>query len=132
MAASRDVVRAASPYLLAGVLTVTGTSHFRWPRAYAAIVPRQLPGAYPLVYATGAAELGLAAGLAVPRTRRSAGWATAAFLVGVFPANVQMAWDWRHRRPALRRAAQLRLPVQVPLVVWAVSVARSAVRTTPG
>jgi uncharacterized membrane protein len=130
------VVRAASPYLLAGVLTVTGGSHFRWPGVYAAIVPRQLPGAYPLVYATGAAELGLAAGLAVPRTRRIAGWATAVFLVGVFPANMQMAWDWRHRRPALRGAALLRLPAQVPLVAWAVSVARStgpsAVRTTPG
>ena len=129
-------MRSASPYLLAGLLTVTGTSHFRSPRTYAAIVPDRLPGAYPLVYATGAAELALAAGLAVPRTRRAAGWATAGFLVAVFPANVQMAWDWRHRRPALRWAALLRLPVQAPLVAWAVSVARStrpsAVRTTPG
>jgi uncharacterized membrane protein len=126
----RGVVRTASPYLLAAVLTVTGASHFRWPRMYAAIVPKQLPATYPLVYASGAAEVALAAGLAVPRTRRLAGWATAALLVAVFPANVQMAWDWRHRRPAQRWGALLRLPVQVPLVVWAVSVARSAVRTT--
>ena len=132
MAGRRGVVRSASPYLLAGLLTVTGMSHFRSPRTYAAIVPDRLPGAYPLVYATGAAELALAAGLAAPRTRRVAGWATAGFLVAVFPANVQMAWDWRHRRPALRWAALLRLPVQAPLVAWAVSVARSAVRTTPG
>ena len=128
----RGVVGSASPYLLAAVLTTTGASHFRSPGMYAAIVPKQIPGAYPLVYGTGAAELALAAGLAVPRTRRLAGWTTAAFLVAVFPANVQMAWDWRHRRAALRWAALLRLPVQVPLVAWAVSVARSAVRTTPG
>ena len=132
MPGRRGVVRSASPYLLAALLTVTGTSHFRSPRAYAAIVPDRLPGAYPIVYATGAAELALATGLVVPRTRRVAAWATAGFLVAVFPANVQMAWDWRHRRPALRWAALLRLPVQAPLVAWAVSVARSAVRTTRG
>ena len=132
MPGRRGVVRSASPYLLAALLTVSGTSHFCSPRTYAAIVPDQLPGAYPLVYASGAAELALAAGITLPRTRRVAGWATAAFLVAVFPANVQMAWDWRHRRPALRWAALLRLPVQAPLVAWAMSVARSAVRTIPG
>ncbi|MYS73323.1 hypothetical protein GTY88_23325, partial [Streptomyces sp. SID5926] len=76
--------------------------------------------------ASGVAELALAAGLAVPRTRRAAALSAAAFFVGVFPANVKMAWDWRHR-PAPQQAAALgRLPVQVPLVLWARAVARGS------
>jgi uncharacterized membrane protein len=50
--------------------------------------------------------------------------ATAAFFVGVFPANVQMAVD-RRRRPAPQKVAAIaRLPLQVPLVLWARSVAK--------
>ena len=51
--------------------------------------------------------------------------AAAAFFVGVFPANVQMAVDWRHRPAPLRTAALSRLPLQVPLVRWARGVARN-------
>ena len=117
-------VRRASPCLLAGLLTVTGTSHFVAPKVYASIIPPQLPSRYALVYASGAAELACAAGLAVPRTRRVAGWSTALLFVAVFPANVQMALDAGDRSAAYRAAAYARLPIQVPLVLWAVSVAR--------
>jgi uncharacterized membrane protein len=117
-------VRRASPYLLAGLLTVTGTLHFVAPRVFASIIPPQLPYRSALVYASGAAELACAAGLAVPRTRRVAGWATALLFVAVFPANVQMALDAGERSAAYRSATYARLPAQVPLVLWAVSVAR--------
>jgi uncharacterized membrane protein len=121
-------VRRASPYLLASLLTVTGTTHFVAPKVYASIIPPQLPpqlpSRYALVYASGAAELACAAGLAVPRTRRVAGWATALLFVAVFPANVQMALDAGDRSAAYRAATYARLPVQVPLVLWAISVAR--------
>jgi uncharacterized membrane protein len=117
-------LRSASPYLLSGLLTVTGTLHFLAPRTFAAIVPPQLPAPMALVYASGAAELGCAAGLAVPRTRRVAGWATAALFVAVFPGNVQMALDVDHRSTTYRAVTYARLPLQVPLVVWAVSIAR--------
>lgn len=127
-------LRRASPYLLASLLTVTGTSHFVFPRAFASIVPPQLPWTYGLVYASGVAELACAAGVAMPRTRRAAGWATAALLVAVFPANVQMALDAGGRSDAYRWGTYARLPLQVPLLLWAVAVARSAsssaVRTT--
>lgn len=127
-------LRRASPFLLASLLTVTGVSHFAVPKAYAAIVPPQLPWAYGLVYASGVAELACAAGLAAPRTRRAAAWASAALLVAVFPANVQMALDAGGRSDAYRWGTYARLPVQVPLLLWAVSVGRStrtsAVRTT--
>ena len=96
-------MRRASPYLLAGLLTVTGTLHFVAPKVFASIIPPQLPSRYALVYASGAAELACAAGLAVPRTRRVAGWSTALLFVAVFPANVQMALDAGDRSAAYRR-----------------------------
>ena len=36
-------VRRASPYLLAGLLTVTWTMHFVAPKVFASIIPPQLP-----------------------------------------------------------------------------------------
>ncbi|WP_077797426.1 DoxX family protein [Streptomyces sp. JHA26] len=114
-----------SPLLLAGLLATAGVAHFARPRPFDATVPRSLPGTpRAWTYASGVAELALAAGLAVPRTRKAAALATAAFFVGVFPANVKMAVDRRHR-PALQKAAAYgRLPVQLPLVLWARSVAK--------
>ena len=118
---------ARSPLLLAGLLAVAGTAHFAAPRHFDHIVPRSLPGSpRTWTYASGAAELALAAGVALPRTRRAAALATAAFFVGVFPANVKMAVDWR-RRPAPQRAVAFgRLPLQAPLVLWARGVAKNA------
>jgi uncharacterized membrane protein len=111
--------------LLAGLLATAGVSHFVAPRQYDATIPRALPGApRTWTYVSGAAELALAAGVALPRTRRAAALATAAFFVGVFPANVQMAVDWRDRPAALKAAALARLPLQVPLVLWARGVAK--------
>jgi uncharacterized membrane protein len=115
-----------SPLLLAGLLAAAGAAHFAVPRQFDAIVPRSLPGSpRAWTYASGAAELALAAGIALPRTRRVAALAAAGFFVGVFPANVKMAVDWSDR-PAPQRAAALgRLPLQLPLVLWARNVARA-------
>ncbi len=125
-----DDLRRVSPYLLSGLLTVTGTLHFVVPRTFAGIVPPQLPEPMALVYLSGAAELACAAGLALHRTRPLAGWATAALFVAVFPGNVQMALDASDRSALYQAAAYARLPVQVPLVLWAVQVARSTRRST--
>ena len=124
-------MRRASPFLLAGLLAGSGVLHFTATDAYARIVPRALPRARAVVQVSGVAELACAAGLVLPRTRRSAGWSTTALLVAVFPANVQMALDAPARRPRYRALAYARLPVQVPLVLWAVSVARGAARPAP-
>jgi uncharacterized membrane protein len=116
-----------SPLLLAGLLAAAGAAHFASPRQFDAIVPRVLPGPpRTWTYVSGAAELALAAGVALPRTRRRAALATAAFFVGVFPANVKMAADWRHRPAPQRAVAVGRLPLQLPLVLWARAVARKA------
>ncbi|GAB2610816.1 DoxX family protein [Streptomyces capparidis] len=117
----------SSPLLLAGMLASVGAAHFAVPKQFDVMVPRALPGSpRAWTYASGAAELALAAGLLAPRTRRAAARAAGAFFVGVFPANVQMALDWRGRPAAQKAAAFARLPMQVPLVLWARSVAASA------
>ncbi|AYV26120.1 hypothetical protein HET69_36600 [Streptomyces sp. CJ_13] len=119
----------SSPLLLAGLLAGAAVAHAVAPEKFDAIVPRSLPGTpRQWTYASGVAELALAAGVAHPRTRRVAALATAAFFVGVFPANVKMAVDARRRSPTVRAVAVGRLPLQVPLVLWARSVSRGAGR----
>lgn len=114
-----------SPLLLAGLLAAGGVAHFASPRPFDATIPRALPGSpRTWTYASGAVELALAAGLVAPRTRKAAALAAAAFFVGVFPANVKMAADWRHRPAPQKTAAIARLPLQVPLVLWARSIAK--------
>ncbi|MEV6006697.1 hypothetical protein AB0M29_07810 [Streptomyces sp. NPDC051976] len=118
-----------SAQLLAGLLAVAGTTHFLRPEPYDALVPDALPGsARTWTRVSGAAELALAAAVALPATRRTGGLLTAGFFAAVFPANIKMAYDWRHRPAPLKAAAYARLPVQVPLVLWALRVGRAAAR----
>ncbi|SDT33323.1 Uncharacterized membrane protein [Friedmanniella luteola] len=108
---------------LAALLTTTGAIHLVDPHRFDPAVPGWLPGsrlAWEL--ASGVAELGCAALLALPRTRRFGGAATAALFVAVFPGNLHMAS--RARSPKGRAMTLARLPLQVPLVLWAWRVAR--------
>jgi len=116
--------RSASPWVLAGVLAVAGTAHFTATRSYERIIPPVLPYPRALVYVSGLAELACAAGLGYRRTRRLAGWATAALFVAVFPANVQMALAASGGSTGHRLISWGRLPLQIPLVWWAAQVAR--------
>jgi uncharacterized membrane protein len=129
---TREQVRRASPYVLAALLTATGIAHFAVPGSYVKTIPRQLPWPAGLVYASGVAELACAALVATPATRHRGGLATAALFVAVFPANVQMALDGGIAGSSgplgSATVAWLRLPLQVPLVLWALAVARSGRR----
>lgn len=113
---------------LAALLAVAGVTHAVAPKVYDPLVPRWLGDPRPWVLASGAAEVACAVGLAVPRTRQAAALATAALFVGVFPGNVQMAVT-AVRSPrastAYRAVALARLPLQVPLVRWALRVSRA-------
>lgn len=118
--------RSRDALALAGLLTVAGVMHFVRPREFDAIVPRGLPGnPRTWTYLSGAAELAVAAAVAVPPTRRLGGLAAAGLFAAVFPANVQMAIDWRHASPLRRAFAFGRLPLQAPLVLWGMRVART-------
>ena len=110
---------------LAAVLATSGTLHFARPRPFDGIVPRSLPGRpRTWTYLSGAAELGVAAALAHPRTRRLGGLAAAGLFAAVFPANIKMAIDWRDAPPAHRAVAYARLPLQIPLILWGLRIAR--------
>ncbi len=109
------------------MLTSTGILHFVVPGPFDAIVPEQLPGsARTWTHLSGAAELAVAALIAAPRTRRLGGLLAALLFVVVFPANVKMAIDWSDRPTWVRALAYGRLPLQIPLVLWAVLVYRRA------
>ena len=110
---------------LAVLLATSGVLHFAAPKPFDSIVPRSLPGG-PRTWTllSGAAELAVAAAVAHPRTRHLGGLAAAALFAAVFPANVKMAVDWRHAPPAQRAIAYGRLPLQIPLVLWGLRVAR--------
>jgi uncharacterized membrane protein len=115
---------------LAALFVGSGTIHVLRPQVFEAIMPKFLPAQRELVYASGVAELLCASGLLVPRTRAAAGVASAALLVCVFPANMQMtltAGQRLRRKPADARrlvfflGTVARLPLQWPLVRTALS-----------
>ncbi len=112
---------------LSALLATMGTAHFLAPRPFDTIVPARLPGrARTWTYLSGVAELAVAAAVAHPRTRRKGALAAAGLFAAVFPANVKMAYDWRRRPLPLKTVAYGRLPLQAPLVAWALKVARDA------
>ncbi|MFD1151289.1 DoxX family protein [Saccharothrix hoggarensis] len=118
--------RSWSALALAGLLGAAGVTHFAKPKPYDAIVPRALPGKpRTWTYVSGAVEVALAAAVAVPRTRGLGGKLAAGFFAAVFPANVKMAYDYRAKSPKARVIAFGRLPLQVPLILWALRVGRS-------
>lgn len=121
-------MRLPSRLWLVALVGGSGAAHPAAPGLYERIVPRPLGHPRLWVYASGVAEIAGGALLAWPRTRRLGGWVTAAVLVAVFPANVQMALDGG--LPGSRSllgspvVAWLRLPLQAPLVWWAVREGR--------
>jgi uncharacterized membrane protein len=119
---------------LGGLVALVGGSgalHLATPRPYRRIVPAPLAEwRSELVTVSGYAEIACSLLLLAPRTRRVGAYATALLFVAVFPANVQMALDGGYADaafPANNAAlAWLRLPLQVPLICWALSFRRDA------
>lgn len=120
-------LRSIAPTVLAGVFTVSGVLHIVRPALFDQLMPRAVPGRFhrPLIYASGAAELACATGLF--RRTRWASAASTAVLVGVWPANLQMALDAGSGRNEgamdATAVAWGRMPLQLPLL-WAARQAR--------
>ncbi|MEO9138799.1 MAG: hypothetical protein ABI345_06985 [Jatrophihabitans sp.] len=115
--------RTVAAYGLAALLTVTGALHFLAPHGFESIVPGFLGSPAFWVAASGAAELTCAAGLLLPRTRSGAGWACVVLFIAVFPANVTMAVHALNGDGSVL-VSLVRLPLQIPLVLWAYYIAR--------
>ena len=116
---SKDVVG------LAAILGASGLIHLGKPEVYEPIMPKVVPAHREVILASGVAELLCAAGLLVPRLRRPAGWASAALLLAVYPANFKMAADAAQTRNTQFKAiAWGRLPLQIPMIRTALKAAR--------
>ena len=123
----RRLSPATSAALLAGPLIGAGVLHGAVPSVFDALVPPWMPGSARFwTLASGAAEVAVGTAVAVPATRRAGALAAAALFAAVFPANVQMAWDWRTRPWPWRAVALGRLPLQYPMITHALRVRRDA------
>lgn len=118
-----------TPLALTALLATSGALHLARPQIFDGIVPEALPGrSRTWTYLSGVAELGCAAALAAPRTRRVGGTLAALLFVAVFPANVKMAREalvGSGATPARRAITVGRLPLQIPLVVAALRARRA-------
>ncbi|WP_300265765.1 hypothetical protein [Microbacterium sp.] len=121
------MIRHVARWTLGLGLAFMGALHFIQTRAFRGLIPDWATKATGLdkdgvVIASGAAELALSAALvALPKERRRIGWATAVFLVAVFPGNVRQ-WRTRRSAPGLDTDTKrlVRLFLQPVLIAWAV------------
>jgi len=110
---------------LAGFLSFMGVLHFVAPKQFDKIIPKWVPGRpRTWTYLSGAAELTSGVLLANPSTKRLGGAMGTATLVAVYPANIQMAFDNKPSTP-FGVGMWLRLPMQFPMIGWALKHARS-------
>lgn len=119
--------------LLASALIVIGILHLIAPQPFDEIMPRVLPEAThrPLTYLSGLAEIACGVLLALPRTRWLGGRATQVLLLAVWPANIDVALRGDELAGSTA-AAWLRVPLQIPLIMFAGHIAREALRFAPG
>jgi uncharacterized membrane protein len=115
-----------SSKLLVGGFLASGALHIARPEVYEPLMPPQLPAHREIIVWSGVAELLCAAGMVLPPTRRLAGLASVALLVGVFPGNVKMADDARRsNNTGFKAAAYTRLPLQLPMIRAALKASRA-------
>ncbi len=113
---------------LSAFLGGAGAMHFAVPKFYDAMIPEPLPGSpRAWTYGSGVAEIAVAAAILTPRTRRAGGLAAALLFAGVLPGNIKMALDARKSDSTpFRIGTILRLPMQLPLIGWAMKVRNTA------
>ena len=123
--------RTLSAVAMAALLSTSAVNHFRNPRFYNAVVPRIIStdtsGRYGVMtrrqwtHFSGVLEFAAAAALLLPATRRAAATGTAAmyaaFIAGHLSA-LQRAFSPRGSEKE-KLIHSLRLPLQVPLILWA-------------
>ena len=129
MPRSRSAPLSRDAKIVVGAFLASGTVHLVKPEVYEPLMPRWVPAHREVIVASGVAEIAGALGMLFPPTRRLAGLASAALLLGVYPGNIKMAVDAsRTRNTPLKVAAYGRLPLQLPMIrgAWRTWRARRA------
>lgn len=112
---------------LVALLFGSGAIHLTRPHVYESLIPEQLGSARAWVIGSGVVELICGALLVPRRTRQLGGWLTAGLFVAVFPGNIKAVVDGGMDLDGWLGSglvAWLRLPLQAPLVLWALRHAR--------
>lgn len=108
----------AAKFFTGRALLAMGILHFVAPRPFERIVPAWLPAHRELVYASGVTEAVTAITSWHPRTRRFSRWIGLATMVGVFPANIDMAVNNENYPEIPAAALWARLPLQALFCIW--------------
>jgi uncharacterized membrane protein len=116
---SHEVKRVRAGRITMGVVyVVAGSMHFVFTHLYMSIMPDYLPAHRELVLLSGVAEIAGGLGVLLPQTRRAAAAGLVLLLIVILPANLWMAQHpERYRIPVW--LLWLRLPLQLPLILWA-------------
>ncbi len=111
--------------LLACLMIFAGLNHFINPDLYLQIMPAYLPWHLFLVYLSGALEILFGFLLYIPALSKMAAWGMILVLIGVFPANINMALH-SNTSDIPNFLLWLRLPLQGVLIAWATLYTRSS------
>ena len=104
---------------------VAGINHFRSPLTYLAAMPPYIPWPLVMIYISGVAEIlgGIGVlvpdGFVFPRTRAFAAWGLVLMLIAVLPVHINMCLHPEQFPGVPLWAIWLRLPLQLPLILWA-------------
>ena len=104
---------------------VAGINHFRSPLSYVAIMPSYIPWPLVMIYISGVAEIlgGIGVlvpdGFVFPRMRAFAAWGLLLMLIAVLPVHINMCLHPEQFPGVPLWAIWLRLPLQLPLILWA-------------
>jgi uncharacterized membrane protein len=115
--ASEKIKRSVGSWVVIVAFLLSGTLHLVSPQGFLFLMPDWAPEPILLIYLSGVAELVAAIGLLLRQK-----WApifTALVLLGVWPANWWFAVDAISSNPDIALVAWLRLPLQIPLIYWA-------------
>ncbi|MEO7528043.1 MAG: MauE/DoxX family redox-associated membrane protein [Chitinophagaceae bacterium] len=108
-----------SLYAMVVLYIAAGINHFWHPDFYLPIMPKWLPYHEVLVMLSGICEILFAFLLVFPSTRRFAAWCIILLLIAVFPANIQMMFNYMNESNPKLWIAIIRLPLQIVLIWWA-------------
>lgn len=109
--------------ILTAIFLVSGVLHLVNPQGFLWLMPPWLPEPIFLIYLSGVMELVGAAAFLFKQ--KWAGWFCALVLLAVWPANIWFAFDsLGSSDPWLIVAAWLRLPLQIPLIYFAIKSSR--------